>query len=375
MVQVASLPIRDDVDRGPSPVIARIARAGVAFATLTVAIAAMGALVVRPIADDLVVNAKVANLHGSLPAFGSWMTSWTGYYSEYGILTALAGLTRALGIDRFTFAIASVAFLALIVASVRGCVVASRRLGVTCWGWPEALVLTAGLLGSFAGPLQESLHTNLYEAIYWASAWVSHLVPVVGCPLLIIAVLRIRHRVLRASSAFIGGVLIAGFGFVETIMVAAIMCAVAWVSSRLGGRQALSKHRSALTAASLGLVAGAVLVERMPGTAARAQFTQNVHLGFAAHRGLASLTRAAGTIAWSDAKAVALSPAPVLGIFIGLGLCLAPLSRTRAELTHALPVLVRAAWTVVLVSWAAVTVGDLGSYQASWHLLPLATVL
>jgi hypothetical protein len=375
MVRVESpLPIGIDAHRDPSPVVAGLARAGVAFAIVDVAIAAMGAFVARPIADDLVVNAKVVHLHGALPAFGSWMTSWTGYYSEYGILTAIAGLTRTVGLDRFTFSIASVGFMALVVAAVRACVVASRRLGVTDWDWPESALLTAGLLGSFVGPLKESLRTNLYEAIYWASAYMSHLVPVVACPLVIITLLRFRNRVVRAGCAFGGGVLIAGFGMVETIVVTAIVGAVAWVASRLRGRHAISQQRSTLTAASLGLIAGTVLVELMPGTAARAQFLESIHRGLTTHRGFANLTRAAGSIAGSDAKAVLLSPAPVLGLFIGLGLYLAPLSRTRAELAGALPVLLKAAWAVVLVTWAAVTVGDVCSYQASWHLLPLAAV-
>src|SRR6476646_5247905 len=104
MVLVASrLPTREDATRGAPLVVSWFARAGVAFAFVTVGIAAMGALAVRPIADDLVINAKVAHLHGPLPAFGSWMTSWTGYYSEYGLLTALAAITRAFGIDKFTF--------------------------------------------------------------------------------------------------------------------------------------------------------------------------------------------------------------------------------------------------------------------------------
>ena len=256
------------------------------------------------------------------------MTTWTGYYSGYGLLTGLAGLTRALGIDRFTFAIASVAFLALLVASARVCVGASKRLGITDWGWPEAIVLTAGLLGSFVGPLKDSLHTNLYEAIYWASAWVSHLLPVVGCPLLIIAVVRIRNRYVKASIAFLGGVFIAGFGLAETVVVTATICAFAWVAYRLRGRHALSKHRPALTAAGLGLVAGTLLVALMPGTIARAHYLESFHLGLSAHRGLANLTRATAHIALSDAKAIVLSPAPVLGLFIGLALCLAPFSRT-----------------------------------------------
>jgi hypothetical protein len=137
----------------------------------------------------------------------------------------------------------------------------------------------------------------------------------------------------------------------------------------------LAKRRSALTAASLGLVAGSVLVARMPGTIARVHYLKSIHLGLSAHPGLTNLSRAAADIGWADAKAVVFSPAPVLGIFIGLALCLAPLSRTRAELDHALPVLLIAAWSVVLVSWAAVTAGDLSATKASWHLLPLVVVL
>jgi hypothetical protein len=37
--------------------------------------------------------------------------------------------------------------------------------------------------------------------------------------------------------------------------------------------------------------------------------------------------------------------------------------------------LLPAAWAVVLVSWIAVTFGDLSATQAAWHLLPLVTVL
>ena len=338
-------------------------------------VAVVGALAVRPIADDFVINAKVEQLHGPLPAFGSWMTTWTGYYSGYGLLTALAGLTRALGIDRYTFAIASVAFLVLIVASVRGCVAASKRLGATDWAWPEAIVLTAGLLASFVGPLRESLHTNLYEAIYWASAWISHLLPIVACPLLIIAIVRLHNRAVQVSVAFLAAMFIAGFGLAETVVVTATVCAFAWVAYRLRGRDALSKHRPTLAAAGFGLVAGTVVVAFLPGTAARARYLESFHLGLSAHRGLANLTRATAHIALSDAKAVVLSPAPVLGLLIGLALCLAPFSRNRSELTEALPSLLIASWGVVFVSWVAVAFGDLSSSQASWHLLPLATAV
>jgi hypothetical protein len=376
MALVASrLPTRRSANPDASFVAAWITRVAVVFATAIVGVAAVGAVAVRPIADDFVVNAKLTQAHGALPAFGSWMTSWTAYYSEYGILTGLAGLTRALGIDRYTFAIASVAFLVLLVASIRACVNASRRLGFTSWGWPETALLAAGLFGAFAGPLKESLHTNLYEAIYWASAWMSHLVPVVACPLVIIAVLRIRNLRMRTASAFFGGLFIAGFGFAETVIVTAIVGACAWVAYRLRNRHALASNSRTLVGAGLGLLAGSILVARLPGTIARTRYFGSIHLGLSAHPGLANLTRAAAHIGWLDAKAVVLSPAPVLGIFIGLALCLAPLSRTRAELTDALPVLVPTAWVVVLASWAAVTFGDLSATLASWHLLPLVTVL
>jgi hypothetical protein len=351
MVLVASrLPTRSDVGRG-TVLLTGLARAAVALATATIGVAVVGALAVRPIADDFVINSKVEQLHGPLPAFGSWMTTWTGYYSGYGLLTALAGLTRAVGVERFTYAIASVAFLAVLDASVRACVGASKRLGVTDWGWPHAIILTAGLLGSFVGPLKDSLHTNLYEAIYWASSWVSHLLPVVACPLLIIAVVRIRNRSVQLSIAFLGGVFIAGFGLAETVVVTATVCAFAWVTYRMRGRDALSKHRPTLTAAGLGLVAGTLLVALLPGTLARAHYLESSGVGLSAHRGLANLSRATVHIALSDAKAIVLSPAPILGLLIGLALCL------------------------VLVSWLAVAFGDLSSSQASWHLLPLATVV
>jgi len=42
---------------------------------------------VRPIADDFVINSKIEQL-GLLSAFGSWMTTWTGYHSTYGLLTS-----------------------------------------------------------------------------------------------------------------------------------------------------------------------------------------------------------------------------------------------------------------------------------------------
>ena len=63
----------------------------------------------------------------------------------------------------------------------------------------------------------------------------SHLVPVVGCPLLILAVLRIRHRVLRSASAFIGGLLIAGFGVAVRVVVVAVSVPVLLSVLRLVG--------------------------------------------------------------------------------------------------------------------------------------------
>ena len=62
------------------------------------------------------------------------------------------------------------------------------------------------------------------------------------------------------------------------------------------------------------LVAGTLLVALMPGTTARAHYLESFHLGLSAHHGAGqNLTRATAHIALSDAKAIVLSPAPVLG--------------------------------------------------------------
>jgi small-conductance mechanosensitive channel len=102
---------------------------------------------------------------------------------------------------------------------------------------------------------------------------------------------------------------------------------------------------------------------------------RQAHLGLAAHHGVASTVRAACSLAWSDAKAVVLSPAPVLGLLIGLLLCLAPFARDDAAIRRALPSLLTASWAVAAIGVVAVAMGDLGSYQASWHLLPLIVVV
>ena len=235
-----------------------------------------------PIADDLVVNAKVAHLHGPLPAFGSWMTSWTGYYSEYGLLTALAGIARAFGIDRFTFAIASVAFLALLVASVRGCVdhveaPRRHRLGLAGGHCPHRRPARR-----FRGPAEglaahESLRGDLLgERLDVASGPRRRLPTAHHC-----GPANTESRRVHASSAFVGGLFIAGFGLVESVVVTAIVCACAWVASRLCGRQTLSNQRPTLTAArSRSWRAAAPRRAHARHDRARDYF-QSIHLGLA----------------------------------------------------------------------------------------------
>ena len=74
MVLVASrLPTRSDTSRG-TMLLSGLARAAVALSATTVGVAFVGALAVRPIADDFVINSKIEQL-GLLSAFGSWMTT------------------------------------------------------------------------------------------------------------------------------------------------------------------------------------------------------------------------------------------------------------------------------------------------------------
>lgn len=351
------------------------ARLVVACAAATVAIIGLGALMARPIADDYTVNARLVTAHGALPAFAAWMKTWTGYYSEYGILTGLASATRAIGLERYTFAIASVAFLALCVVSVRACVRVAQRHARTEWGMTEALVLAAGLVGALAGPLRQSLHTNLYEAFFWTSSYISHLVPIVACPLLMLAVLRVREPRLRAEVAFVAAVFVAGFGLAETVVVAAVVAATVWVAYRVRGRAVVERHHVDLVATALGLASGVFIVESVPGTELRAHFFEQVHRGVTVHHGLLGVARVGASYALSDAKGVLISPAPVLGIFLGLAFCLTPVARARGAFAELVPTLMVAAWAVVGAALVAVALGDVYSYPASWHLLPLATAL
>ena len=328
------------------------------------AVLAIGAVSARPISDDYSMMANVAT-EGFVGTFSSYMLTWTPLYSMIGFL---AGGTALLG-KNFT-PVACCGLLILIVV-VAGVVWRTWSSGASSVPTPLAAVaLSTGMVGSFASshypryPQAPILFGALFAP---TTVWMSHVVPTLLAPLVLLLALKVRGR-LGVAASIMAGLVTAGFGFAETVTVVSMVIMTGWAQWRLGGRQRLRGALAPLTGLGAGLVVGAVIVYALPGTAARNHVFATADLGLAqAHGHVISYF---ASIAFGNFKAAFLSPAILLGLVVGVVLgALSPRNpfRTRTAVIWCA--------VVTVVAWLAVSVGDLFSYQAFWHVYPILMML
>jgi len=324
------------------------------------AIAAIGAVSARPISDDYSLMRKVAT-EGLAGAFSDYMHNWTPLYSMIGVL---AGGTAWLG--KNFFPVASCGLLILIVV-VGGVVWRTWSLGASWVPTPvAALVLSTGMVGSFYS-IHYPAAPILFSALFWATAWVPHVVPMLLAPLTLLLALRVRGR-LGVAVSIMAGLATAGFGFAETATVVSMVVMTGWALWRHGGRRRLRGALAPLTGLGAGLIVGAVIAYALPGTAARNHVFATLGLGLSQAHG--HVFSDLGSIAFGDFEAAVLSPAIPLGVILGVVLgALSPRDpfRTRTALIWCA--------VVTVVAWLAVSLGDLFSYQVWWHVYPLWMML
>ena len=336
--------------------------------SLPLVCALVGAVCARPIADDYVVQGYLQVTHTGVAAFRAWMENWTAYYSTYGLMTAAAVAGRHVGIA-VQYAGQSVLLLVLLVGAA--------SLGCRSW-WrhvrPQlsltlvtALVI-AGLLGSF-DDFGMSGSPALFGALYWAPAWMSHLVPILLLPLALAAAVRCRRR--RAAAGYlVVGLILGGFGFSESGIVVAASGATGWAIWRFYGSARVRGIAPALIGLAAGATAGTLIVWRLPGTADRAhRLGQGIHLTPVGPL-VETILRRGG----QDFFSMLASPAPLLGLVIGFSL---QRLGTRGgggvsrETASYLEVVTKALGATTVAAWLCVTVGDAASYFAYYHMYPL----
>ena len=179
------------------------------------AVAAIGAVSARPIADDYSLMSKVAT-QGFVGTFSTYMNHWTPLYSMIGVL---AGGTAMLG--KNFIPVASCGLLILIVV-VAGVVWRTWSSGASSVPTPVAAIcISTGMVGSFASTHYPSAPI-LFGALLWATAWVPHVVPILLAPLVLLLALKVHGR-LGVVVSIIAGLATAGFGFVETAIVVSMV--------------------------------------------------------------------------------------------------------------------------------------------------------
>jgi hypothetical protein len=345
-----------------------------ALAGLPILIAAIGALAVRPIADDYAVEGTLSSAGSVSAAFSYWMHEWSAFYSMYGLLTAGAATGRHVGLAVY-YPAAALAVLALLVASSWLVTRAwSRLTGVRVSAAGTALLASVVLGGLFS--LVRPAAPVLFGAIYWQTAFLPHVVPVLLVPLVLAGLLRLARlprRWLAVLVAVIAGFVLAGFAFAETMIVMSATVATAWAIRRLRGPQASRPAVGVLAAMVLGLVIGFVTVYLLPGTSVRQADLANQGIGIRAVHGFMPWLQLIGAAIKTSLAWPVLSPALVLGLAAGWivrrGL-VTPAVSTDEERT-VIRVVGTALGATVVASWIVTVLGDIASYPAWWHCLPL----
>ncbi len=338
-------------------------------ASAPVVLAAVGALAARPIADDYWFEANLTSA-GNLPeAFSLGIRTWSAFYSMYALLTAGAAAGRVVGAEVY-YPLASLLVLALFL---QACVAVVRlwfrETAVRAPVLPAALLLCSAVLASLA-TFRYPDAPVLFGALYWQSAWVPHLVPILALPTVLSICLRQpghRSGRLRPECLLLGLVL-AGFSF-GPASVALIMAAMFWwVVTRLRGAEAARQALRGLVNFAAGIALGTTLVFLLPGTSVR-------HAAIAANQQGMTSVEVLGAIA-STAREVAasslLTPAIVVAVLAGFLLrrLAAPHPADSTEL-HAVRTIRRAIGAGLIFSWLPISVGSYLSYLGFWHWWPL----
>jgi hypothetical protein len=354
----------------------RLLRGGVAAVPLI--IAALGALAARPIADDYAMEGMLTYTGSIWSAFMQWMNAWTSFYSMWAILTVGTAAGRVLGVALYYPMLALSALTIFVVASRVIVRTWSRVSGVKLAVLPATLLLSSALLGGFVS-LRRPATPASFGALYWWTIFVPHLLPVLLAPVALVVVVRFAR--LRARSrawplgliaAFLAGFFLAGFAFVETAIVVVATVATAWTIRRLRGSDNARAAVAFLAAMAIGLIVGFLAVLLLPGTSARQSVLAGSGTGIATLHGLSAWPYAIASTARHTLAWTMLSPAPVLGAAVGWTVrrsstLLAPTEQER----HVVRTVGTALGGTAVASWILVTLGDIASYRAWWHLFPL----
>ena len=338
-------------------------------AGVPIVLAAVGALASRPIADDYWFEANLTTA-GNLPeAFSLGIRTWSAFYSMYALLTTGAAAGRAVGAEVY-YPLASLLVLALFL---QACVTVVRlwfrEMGVRAPVLPAALLLCGAVFASLA-TFRYPDAPVLFGALYWQSAWVPHILPILALPTVLSICL--RHPVgrwgrLRPESLLLG-LVVAGFSF-GPASVSLIMAAMFWwVVHRLRGAAASRKVLPGLLNFAAGIALGTALVFALPGTSVR-------QAAIAAHRqGVTSVEVVAAIAATAREVAASslLTPAIIVAVLAGFLLrrLAAPHPADTAEL-HAVRTIRRAIGAGLVLSWLPISVGSYLSYLGFWHWWPL----
>jgi hypothetical protein len=329
-----------------------------------VAVASVGAIAARPIADDYSFLASATD--GLIGGFTRWMTEWTGYYSFSWLQNAGAWVSTP-GTVNIVFPAMSLALLGLLTWSLRQCVLALNSVrAFELPVWPATAVLTAGALGSLT-LLGDPDPGVLFGALYWQSLWLGHLVPLLLLPF----ALRLLHpRAARTRKAnevlgLLAGFVLAGFAFSLTGIIGAAVVACLMGSVLLHGQRPPARVIRTAGALLAGLTTGTAVAFLMPGTGRRREVLaeQRPH-----ELSVEVFWRSVNDVGY---KALVESPSLILGLGTGLLLVwgLGGDSRRRT-----IDVLAVCSTLVVVAAIISIGVGAAVSYPAWWHLLPLLLI-
>jgi hypothetical protein len=331
------------------------------LAGVPIALAAVGALAARPVADDYWFQANLTSAGDPLGAFTLGIRTWSAFYSMYALLTAGAAAGRTAGFA-VAYPLASLLLLALLV---RGCASAARlwfrEVAVSAPVLPGALLLSGAVLASLA-TFRYPDAPVLFGALYWQSAWVPHLVPVLVLPMILPIILRQRVGPSLRPGCILLGVVLAGFSFGPASVSLIMATMFWWVVHQLRGAAASRAAFRGLVNFAVGIAVGTATVFLLPGTSVR-------------QAAIAAQRHDVGAFA-ATAREVAASslftPAIVVALLAGFLLrrLAAPYPADNAEV-RSVRTIRRALGAGLVLSWVPISVGSFLSYLGFWHWWPL----
>jgi hypothetical protein len=346
-------------------------------ASIPICLAAFGAVAARPIADDFSNEGIQHSTGGMTQAVSWWMHNWTPLYSMFGALSSGVALERLIGMDVY-YPLASLLVLALFVLAAYVVVrcwmtVTGVRLSVVL----AVVLLTSAFLGSLASFVRPT-EPDLFAALYWQSAWVPHLVPILTLPTVLAGTIRASRfgtwvRAAAAPLVALAGFVLAGFGFAEAALACVVTVATAWVVHQLRGAAAFRRTAPFLALLVASIAAGAVVVVSLPGASVRAHTEASQHFGILSYSGPVQALRVLASDLLHDAVHVLLTPALPIGLVIGYTLRYLVPGHSLADEREvkAVRVLGIASIASLVASFAVVALGDLSTYRAWWHLFTL----